>query len=125
MTLGYGLLMGGGVGDVFSTTVYQRWLLDISYYFIVNIGMLNLIGGVIITTFGQLRENKAKRMEDTVGVCFVCNIERQVFDRASIQPNGFNTHIKLDHNMWNYLYYIFMLWEQDRDDDDGLEQYVR
>ncbi|KAJ1393132.1 hypothetical protein B484DRAFT_439373 [Ochromonadaceae sp. CCMP2298] len=27
--------------------------------------------------------------------------------------------------MWNYLYFIFMLWEQDKDDDDGLEQYVR
>jgi hypothetical protein len=27
--------------------------------------------------------------------------------------------------MWNYLYFIFYLWEQDKDDDDGLEQYVR
>jgi hypothetical protein len=48
-----------------------------------------------------------------------------VFDRASDEPEGFKTHIKVDHNMWNYLYFIFMLWEQDKDDDDGLEQYVR
>jgi hypothetical protein len=27
--------------------------------------------------------------------------------------------------MWNYLYLIFLLWEQDKDDDDGLEQFVR
>ena len=27
--------------------------------------------------------------------------------------------------MWNYLYFIIYLWEQDKDDDDGLEQYVR
>jgi hypothetical protein len=125
VTLGYGLLMGGGVGDIFNVSVGQRWLLDISYFFIVNIGMLNLITGVIITTFGQLRENKARRVEDTLGVCFICGIDKQVFDHASSESDGFRTHIKIDHNMWNYLYFIFMLWEQDRDDDDGLEQYVR
>lgn len=49
----------------------------------------------------------------------------QVFDRASDQPEGFRTHVRVDHNMWNYLSFIFLLWEQDKDDDDGLEQYVR
>jgi hypothetical protein len=27
--------------------------------------------------------------------------------------------------MWNYLYFMVYLWEQDKDDDDGLEQFVR
>ena len=125
VALGYGLRNGDGVSDSFNHTVEVRWVLDVSYYFIVNVGMLNLVAGVIITTFGQLRENQARIMEDTLGVCFICNIERQVFDRASTEPEGFKTHIKVDHNMWNYLYFIFMLWEQDKDDDDGLEQYVR
>jgi hypothetical protein len=113
------------VGDTFHTTIDKRWLLDTSYYIIITIGMLNLIAGVIITTFGQLRENKIRRMDDTVGVCFICGIDKQTFDRASDEPDGFKTHIKVDHNIWNYLYFIFMLWEQDKDDDDGLEQYVR
>jgi hypothetical protein len=125
VALGYGLRSGGGVGDIFKVTVGKRWLLDFSFFFVINIGMLNLIGGAIITTFGQLRENKARRLEDTVGVCFICGIDKQIFDRASAEPEGFKTHVKVDHNMWNYLYFIFMLWEQDRDDDDGLEQYVR
>jgi hypothetical protein len=125
VALRYGLASGGGIGDVFSVTVGKRWPLDITYFFVVNIGMLNLIAGVIITTFGQLREDKAKLMKDTVGVCFICSIDKQVFDRASVEPDGFKTHVKIDHNIWNYLYFIFLLWEQDRDDDDGLEQYVR
>lgn len=116
---------GGGVGDVFNVSIAKRWLLDMTFFFVVNIGMLNLVGGVIITTFGQLRENKMRRTEDTLNVCFICSIDKQVFDRASEEPDGFQTHIKVDHNMWNYLYYIFLLWEQDRDDDDGLEQFVR
>jgi len=125
VTLGYGLREGGGVGDVFRTTLGKRWLLDVSFYLAISLGMLNLIAGVIITTFGQLRENKGIRVADTVGVCFICNIDKQVFDRASVEPEGFKTHVKVDHNMWNYMYFIFLLWEQDNDDDDGMEQYVR
>jgi len=125
VTLGYGLREGGGVGDVFRTTLGKRWLLDVSFYLAISLGMLNLIAGVIITTFGQLRENKGIRVADTVGVCFICNIDKQVFDRASAEPEGFKTHVKVDHNMWNYMYFIFLLWEQDNDDDDGMEQYVR
>ncbi|KAJ1398884.1 hypothetical protein B484DRAFT_339558, partial [Ochromonadaceae sp. CCMP2298] len=112
VALGYGLRMGGGVGDLFTPTVGRRWPLDVTFFFIVNVGMLNLIAGVIITTFGQLRENQARIDADTRGVCFICGIGRQVFDRASDEPDGFKTHVKLDHNMWNYLYFIFMLWEQ-------------
>jgi len=125
VALGYGLREGGGAGDIFSATIGNRFYLDMSYYFIINITMLNLVGGVIITTFGELREKKLRKDLDTVGLCFICGIEKQTFDRASDEPNGFLTHIKIDHNMWNYLYFIMLLWEQDKDDDDGLELYVR
>jgi hypothetical protein len=81
--------------------------------------------GMIIDTFGSLRAQKMVRMKDTLEVCFICNIDKQVFDRAADESEGFKTHVKVDHNIWNYLYFIFLLWEQDRDDDDGLEQYVR
>ena len=91
----------------------------------VLIILLNVIFGIIIDTFGSLRNAKAVRERDTSELCFICGIEKQIFDRASDEPNGFLTHIKIDHNMWNYLYFIVLLWEQDKDDDDGLELYVR
>ena len=84
-----------------------------------------MIFGIIIDTFSSMRVDKLERVRDTLEICFICGINKQVFDRASDEPEGFKTHIKVDHNMWNYLYFIFMLWEQDKDDDDGLEQYVR
>jgi len=125
VALGYGLRESGGAGDIFSANIGNRFYLDMSYYFVINITMLNLVAGVIITTFGELREKKLTKDQDTVGLCFICGIEKQIFDRASDEPNGFLTHIKIDHNMWNYLYFIFLLREQDKDDDDGLELYVR
>jgi hypothetical protein len=121
----YGVRQGGGVGDVMNLAIDTQWLADLFYFLIVIIMLLNIVFGIIIDTFSSLRAEKIAKLENTLEVCFICSIEKQTFDRASDEPDGFKTHIKLDHNMWNYMYYIFMLWEQDRDDDDGLEQYVR
>jgi hypothetical protein len=121
----YGVRQGGGVGEMLKLSIGPRFLIDSTYYIVLIVMMLNIIFGIIIDTFSSLRANKNIRTEDTNTVCFICGINDQVFDRASSEPDGFKNHIKLDHNMWNYLYFIFMLWEQDKDDDDGLEQYVR
>jgi hypothetical protein len=125
MTLSYGLQNGGGIADSFSHTTGPRLILDLTFFCVVLVVLLNVFLGMIIDTFSSLRADKIERMRDTMEVCFICGIEKQIFDRASDEPDGFKTHIKIDHNMWNYLYFIFLLWEQDRDDDDGLEQYVR
>jgi hypothetical protein len=106
-------------------SIGTQWLTDITYFLIVIVMLLNIVFGIIIDTFSSLRAEKLAKLENTLEVCFICSIDKQTFDRASDEPDGFLTHVKLDHNMWNYMYYIFMLWEQDRDDDDGLEQYVR
>lgn len=37
----------------------------------------------------------------------------------------FKKHIKNEQNLWNYVYYIIAIWEQDKDDDDGLEWQIR
>jgi hypothetical protein len=124
-TLSSGFLNGGGVGDTFIHSVGQRLILDLAFFCVVIVILLNVIFGIIIDTFSSMRVDKLERVRDTLELCFICGIHKQTFDRASDEPEGFKTHIKVDHNMWNYLYFIFMLWEQDKDDDDGLEQYVR
>jgi hypothetical protein len=40
-------------------------------------------------------------------------------------PGVFDRHIETEHNMWAYLNFIIFIRQQDQDDDDGLEQYVR
>jgi len=117
--------LGGGIGDAFRHTYGKRWLMDTMYFFAIIICVFNLVAGVVITTFGKLREEKNERTRDTEEVCFICGIDKQVFDRSANDPNGFKIHIRDDHNMWNYICFIFYIWEQDKDDDDGLEYYVR
>ena len=102
-----------------------RYIVDTLYFVVVLIVLLNVMFGIVIDTFGNLRTAKAERLLDTTGKCFVCGIDKQVFDRAADGVQGFSDHIRRDHNMWNYLYFIIYIWEQDKDDDDGLEQFVR
>ena len=95
------------------------------YFLIVTIAMLNIIFGIIVDTFSSLRADKNEKQRDTTEVCFICGQSKQKFDRAANSPDGFKDHIKNDHNMWSYLAFVFFVWEQDKDDDDGLEYYVR
>ena len=124
-TIGYGLRYAGGIGEQMTHTLGPRYIVDTLYYLIVLIVLLNIIFGIIIDTFSELRALKMERQRDTTEKCFTCGIDKQIFDRSSDTLDGFKRHIKLDHNMWNYLYFIIYLWEQDKDDDDGLEQFVR
>ena len=104
----------------------SRYIIDNLFFFIIIIILLNVIFGIIIDTFSDLRTKKIKMQEDTTQRCFICNIDKDIFDRTiDQQQRGFKHHISGDHNMWSYLYFLIYIWEQDKDDDDGLEQYVR
>ena len=36
--------------------------------------------------------------------CYICHLERYKFDKFA---DGFDNHVERDHNLWNYLYYIY------------------
>jgi hypothetical protein len=49
---------------------------DASFFMIVITILLNIIFGVIIDSFAQLRGLKSKRDDDIKNICFICDIER-------------------------------------------------
>lgn len=58
-----------------------RWFLDIGFFAIIVLVMLNVLFGIIVDAFGALREEKNFQKEDSVNLCFVCNLKREMFDR--------------------------------------------
>ena len=137
-----------------SHTLGTRSMLDYLYFLLVLVVLLNIVFGIIIDTFSELRGDKNERVAKTVGFCFICGWEKLKFDQVtnihneahvhycaqahthtkpsclntqadSSGSSGFKLHIDNDHNMWNYLYFIIFIWQQDKDDDDGLELFVR
>ena len=80
---------------------------DISFFIIIKIIWLNILFGIIVDTFAQLREQKSFIIEDKKNKCFICNYDRFTFDKNS--EGGFERHIAKDHNLWFYVYYIVHL----------------
>jgi hypothetical protein len=121
-TLSYG--SSGDFGANMSQKLDSQWIFSYLFDLAIRFVLLNVVRGITVDTFSELRLLKLERLKDTKEVCFICGIDKQVFDRDKLSK-GFNVHIKVEHNMWNYLFFIIHIWEQDKDDDDGLEQYVR
>ncbi|XP_058499615.1 inositol 1,4,5-trisphosphate receptor type 3 isoform X2 [Solea solea] len=125
--MNHGLRNGGGVGDVLRKPSKNeplfpaRVVYDLLFYFIVIIIVLNLIFGVIIDTFADLRSEKQKKEEVLKTTCFICCLERDKFDNKTV---SFEEHVKLEHNIWNYLYFIVLLREKNKTDYTGPESYV-
>ena len=77
-TLNYGLRNGGGIGDVLRSPSNTeplfpaRVIYDMLFFFLVIIIVLNLIFGVIIDTFADLRAEKQEKEETLKNSCFIC-----------------------------------------------------
>jgi len=100
------------------------WVYMVAFDLCIRYVIQNVVMGIIVDTFSELREQKIERLRDTSETCFICGFDRQVFERDK-ESEGFKVHVKREHCMWNYVYFIIYIWQQDKDDDDGLEQYVR
>lgn len=54
-------------------------------------------------------------------MCFICNLEKYVFLKSSI---SFEQHIAKDHNMWNYVFFMYNLRQKLIVDMNGIESYI-
>ena len=58
-----------------------RWTVDLLFYVVVIVMLLNIIFGIVIDTFAQQRDLQKQIKDDIDNVCFVCGIDRNTFDR--------------------------------------------
>jgi preprotein translocase subunit SecG len=74
----YGLRMGGGMGDnmnVISRTdedFYARLVFDMAFFMLINLVFMNIVFGIIVDTFSQMRDEYDQRKLDASDNCFVC-----------------------------------------------------
>ncbi|KPJ04581.1 Inositol 1,4,5-trisphosphate receptor [Papilio xuthus] len=126
-TLNQGLRNGGGIGDIllapasFEPLFVARVVYDLLFYFVVIVIVLNLIFGVIIDTFADLRSEKQQKELILKNTCFICGLNRSAFDNKTV---SFEEHIKSEHNMWHYLYFMVLVRVKDPTEFTGPESYV-
>merc|ERR1711924_129777 len=81
------------------------YIIDLLFFLLVLIILMNIIFGIIIDTFSELRETRKERERDTREFCFICGHDKLAFAKGNGGP-GFEHHIKEEHCLWSYLKFI-------------------
>ena len=87
---------------------FGRVIYDNLQYLVIYVLLINLITGIIIDTFGDLRQKSYDRQEDAKSSCFICEKSREELEKE-YGVNGFEYHTNSQHNLWDYLFFIAYL----------------
>jgi len=105
-------------------TMSWRSFYDFVNTFIILNLIIEIIAGIIIDTFAVLRQEMERKKDDIENYCFICGISRQILDKKTEERRGFPYHINLEHNLWNYIFYILYLKDKEKTEYSGFESYV-
>ncbi|XP_052703114.1 inositol 1,4,5-trisphosphate receptor type 3-like isoform X2 [Crassostrea angulata] len=103
------------------TDVIELTIIDVTFFILITTIGLNIIFGIIVDTFSQLRDAKWEIDKDMMNNCFICSRESYDFERHG---GGFENHVKTEHYQWAYLFFFIHLTETRPNDFSALELYV-
>jgi len=124
----HGLRNGGGIGDVMRATsqgedMYTfRVVYDFLFFVTMILIVLNLILGIIIDTFADLRKEKQENEEILRKTCFICGLSRTDFN--STATVSFEEHIKHDHCLWGYFHFLILIKTKPPTEFTGPESHI-
>ncbi|TNV75002.1 hypothetical protein FGO68_gene1011 [Halteria grandinella] len=84
-TINLGLRNGGGLGDALkqypspdsqAQLYWGRYFFDFTFFIIFNILFIQIIFGIILDTFGELRDERQALVKEIEGKCFVCSQDK-------------------------------------------------
>lgn len=88
------------------TELWQKIIIDSTFFIIfVTVG-LNVVTGIIIDGFRELKSERNKKLADMQSRCTVCDIEKDVFTKYDV---SWDQHLKDEHNIWHYIQVFYML----------------
>ncbi|KAF0689076.1 Aste57867_19348 [Aphanomyces stellatus] len=135
----YGLLSGGGIGDYISSSLnheldysdpthyVERLVYDLAFYVVVITLFLNMIQGIIIDAFTSVREQAETKAALKRERCLVCNRSRTAIELEGVENgllNNFGRHTQVEHNLFNYFFYIQHVSAKDPKELNGIESFV-
>lgn len=127
----YGVRSGGGIGDILTEKTYDEGLTyflrlgaDLVFYITITLLVINMFSGIIIETFGSLREEADIQNDDIKNNCFICSVRSVEFKRRNID---FNNHVNTEHKLDDYIKVILtysLMSEKDAQFLDSNERYI-
>eukprot|EP01015_Nassula_variabilis_P018871 TRINITY_DN311_c0_g3_i5.p1 TRINITY_DN311_c0_g3~~TRINITY_DN311_c0_g3_i5.p1 ORF type:complete len:368 (+),score=50.02 TRINITY_DN311_c0_g3_i5:67-1170(+) len=103
---------------------WGRVLYDFTSFFIPVVIIIQIVTGVIADTFEVLRNEEEERTNDMNNVCYICGFDRDFIQEKMRNQEGFITHVKEDHYLWHYFFYIAYIEVKDKTEYTGHESYI-
>ena len=127
--INHGTRVGAGMGDDLPVTSFKndfnifiaRFFYDMTYYLFVSMIMGNVTFGLIVDSFGGLRDETYNYENDKENVCFICQLTR---DGCLLKSIDFENHVNNEHNIWNYVDFLCHLHLYDSNNFSRVEGFV-
>ena len=124
-SINMGVRMGGGISDfLFLITnpekknYWQRFFFDITFFILIQLISLNIFSGIIIDTFGDMRDELTMRKFHETKVCFICGLNKWDIEKKG---ESFKIHRNETHNIWDYIAFMIRLNSGDQEGFTGEE----
>lgn len=75
-----------------------------------------------MSTFSAIREESEQKSDDEENRCFICSIDKAEFGKRKI---SFETHVKKEHNVKQYINFIINLRLTPNKDLDANQGYIK
>ena len=127
--ISYGARSGGGIGDVLPVISYKndtnmfiaRFFYDMTFYIFIIMIMGNVTFGLIVDSFGALRDETYSYENDKENICFICQLSR---DGCLLKNINYDNHVNDEHNIWNYVDFLCHLHLYDSNNFSRIEGFV-
>lgn len=71
------LFVSGAIGESMEGFEIVRYSYDMVYFIFFEILFGNIISGIMLDSFGALRERNDNLLEDKENYCYICNVKRE------------------------------------------------
>ena len=108
--------------DPDESSYHVRMLFDLSFFLILGILLFDMVTGIILDTFGALREEVAEREDTLKNVSFISGLERKEIEE--IGGLNFDSINESDQSVWDYIFFVIYLRNKSPSDMTGCETFV-
>ena len=124
-----GLRARGGIGDSGTRISFRlnkghylkRIIMDDFFFILIVITAIDLVFGIIIRAFANLRDVEQKHDNDRKNHCFICHVNKNSLEK---NRQNFEEHRDKIHHIWNYVDYMITLKFSDVHDLNAINSYA-
>jgi len=129
-TLDQGLRSGDIVDAVFDSASFEnglsyadRVVFGMMFFLVVGVVLFDIVTGIILDKFGELREDSAARADYFSSTAFISGIENSAYEEVD-SSFKFDVLNEEDQNRWAYVYFLAHLAKKSRAEYNGAETMV-